>query len=404
MRCVGLDGSRLDPASLDSRRVLVSTDGQASIANALFEPVPPPIVQEVAPAQAAAGSNVVILGRHFGYIASDLLRVAVDGSPCASQQFRSSSVVTCRLPEPRAWRVEASSRGNTTVLSGLSVRVSTRGGQRSDPATAAVVSYPSVGAVLPHAPTQVLGWRERGRPDTLMVRWVYPREEWALQGMTEPSEYHVEVFSVAQPELGGTQQRFRVAEIESRREDEDMVVMRHTLQITDAGPVRVRVRATSSAGDAPWSELTGAIPPSCLRTEFLATHLDIGRWTCLPCALEANRCSGGPAQVVEPAAGYQRIGWSAGRLSFAACPNPDSCIVVEASNESSRAGGIEGAGQVRRMQGAAVDDDGIFGASSQVAPAGSAPGWVKEGLVDAIQQAWPTGSDSQGASQALTSS
>lgn len=81
VQCQGLDGRALDGTSTskDSRRVTVSTRRQQSVPNAFFEPVPRPIVQEVAPIQAAAGSNVVVLGQNFGYLPSDLLRITVDG-------------------------------------------------------------------------------------------------------------------------------------------------------------------------------------------------------------------------------------------------------------------------------------------------------------------------------------
>jgi len=296
--------------------------------NAFFEPLGAPVVDDIAPRLAAEGESIVLLGSNFGDARSDVRQVTIGGEPCKEIGHRGRSVLTCTMPAPTAELQYQVDQGNLLALANLSVQVTTIGDQSSSVSIGSYVSYPTAGAIIGIAPGHVVGWRERGRPDRLVMRWTFPEQDWTTLGYSPPTDFEFEIVHVAANESDLTQMlRIRIGDASAVKTAESISVMRMSLPVVGDTPLQVRIRVICDAGNGPWSNYTQAIPSSCAANQFLSSHLPISEWTCVDCLPHSMLCDGGPAQLVQAQPGYRRMGWKSGFLAFARCPGANACLL-----------------------------------------------------------------------------
>jgi len=116
------------------------------------------------------GEPILVFGRNFGFQASDVLGVFVDGQRCNSTAWQDSTAVECIVPEASDAK-KAAAVADSRVLLELSVSVVTAGGQTSLPND--MFAYSGAGNRPFNAPSGVVGYRRIGASSTITLRWLY---------------------------------------------------------------------------------------------------------------------------------------------------------------------------------------------------------------------------------------
>jgi hypothetical protein len=298
-----------------------------------------------------------VSGSGLGASASDIGRVLVGGVDCAAWAWVSAAQLTCTVPSPHPiWT--AARAEPWLVTPAVLVSVVLASGLETPDAPAA--SFAPAGIRTRADPAirirGLFAWREVGDASTLRVRWRYPRSdlEAALNAVSTSAaatafEVQTSVAADADPDLNSENSEFEVGLKRAVVAREDAATGASTedrgagggtgdwfetsLLVSTPQPVAVRVRATNSDGNGPWTvlqrswhaKLAALTPSTCKESEFLATHASkLSGVVCRPCPL-GSLCGGLDADNVTAQQGYWRVPWSADALGFASCPLPSSC-------------------------------------------------------------------------------
>jgi len=328
LACRGVNASKWHDNS-----VTVTVGGQEGLRNSYFQHFGAPNVTDIAPRFAAELEPVFILGTGFGYRAQDVLSVTVDGTPCHRVVHRGPTTLSCYMPVKSA-ELEARAAVDRRALGDLPLVVTTSGGLRSSPV---LVSYEGAGASIREVPRHIIGFRNVGAWQAVLVRFSFPEHD-VTSDVVRVSAFEVELTtqlataSSAGGAANSTEARvIDVGDAEATTPTRDgVVVYLLELKVAVQAPVALRVRAVNSAGAGPWSDPTPPVPPTCRENEFLTSHLEVARWACEPCPANAF-CGGAPADNVTALAGTWRVPWSPSLLGFAPCHVPAACRGYEDS-------------------------------------------------------------------------
>jgi hypothetical protein len=294
-------------------RVVVGGIAGASTSQVL-ERLGDPVVEQVVPSPAAPGDRITITGSNFGYQATDVLSVTVNGVTCTGLQISRPTSMSCLMPSPTD-QVQAAAQTDPSVLLNQPLVVMVRGGV---PSLTFSVDFRGGGFLPTGVPSHVLGWRTANAPQSVTVRWTYPKgtDITSFQVRTESVEPAGEVFLSNEFGTGSTELVTSPLT--------DVNVYRVDVTTLTNYAVLVRVRSKNEAGMGAWSVGSVAVP-SCASDRYLATYRPLAVQSCVGCPHGAY-CGGGSADNVTALEGFWRVPWSPGSIGFQLCPIPSSCL------------------------------------------------------------------------------
>jgi len=354
LSCVGLDTGRLPAVPAGDVRIVplqvTTNDGvQVSLSDAATVALyGPPTISRLAPAQAAVGATVSIIGANMGLSSDDVVGVSFGAVPVPLadwQRSSSGSITVLSVPSADSRDVDA--------LADAVVTVHLRSGHTASTSMGSGFSYD----VAPEAPLTAAAMPCAYRDDsgTARVAWLWedddvtrltPVTAWVVELSTVPwfrgagdgaiitrvlaadSSAPGEVIvgstpvaacaGVVLPPADAAQGSFRVVDV----------------RVLDApvAPVWVRVRAATDASQqslwGPASAVRGPLFSSCDISQYLATQYAArSKWSaaiCRPCPV-GGVCEGRPWEGMGTKPGYYRVGWMQDALYFEACLKPEFC-------------------------------------------------------------------------------
>lgn len=189
IRCYGVNASQWQDS-----QVVVSSGGQLSLPNSVFEVVGDPKIETVRPQTAADGESIIIFGSNFGYARDDVKNITVGGLPCGSIGFEGRTALSCTVPDKSQALLDAAAI-DSRALVGLPVIIETRTGQTNPSEGNRWFAYKGGGSRPFNLPFNIAGYRTPGAHSSITLRWLYSDK--VLNDSNVDDDFEVEFFEEA---------------------------------------------------------------------------------------------------------------------------------------------------------------------------------------------------------------